>query len=154
MARRTLIDFFADLAAIDGEFLSYDDGYRTWTYTYQDTVARARAFAAHLHENGLAKGDHVVVWSENRPEWIMALWGCLLRGVVLVPIDYRASPDFLRKVAAIVEARAILVGDTVPAPFDGMSADAGSARPPVWPLAGLATSTSSAVIPPIENGPD
>ena len=42
------------------------------------------------------------------------MWGCLLRGVVLVPIDYRASADFLHRVAGIVDARAILVGDAVP----------------------------------------
>ena len=33
MARRTLIDFFDDLALLDGEFLVYDDGYRTWSLT-------------------------------------------------------------------------------------------------------------------------
>jgi hypothetical protein len=31
MARRTLIDFFDDLASTPGEFLVYDDGYRTWS---------------------------------------------------------------------------------------------------------------------------
>src|SRR5688500_1844336 len=113
MARRTLIDFFEDLSTIDGDFLTYDDGYRTWSYTYAETTERARAFASTLHESGIAKGQHIVIWSENRPEWIIALWGCLLRGVVLVPIDYRASTDFTLKVAEIVDARAILVGDTV-----------------------------------------
>src|SRR5215213_4095390 len=99
MARRTLIDFFADLDNVTGEFLVFDDGYRTWSYSYRDTTARARAFAARLHAAGITRGQHVVIWSENRPEWIVALWGCLLRGVVLVPIDYRASADFLRRVA-------------------------------------------------------
>ena len=107
MARRTLIDFFDDLSDISGEFLVFDDGYRTWSYSYRDTTDRARAFAARLHAEGITRGQHVVIWSENRPEWIVALWGCLLRGVVLVPIDYRASADFLRRVAAIVDARAI-----------------------------------------------
>src|SRR4029079_3265002 len=60
------------------------------------------------------KGDKVVFWSENRPEWIVAFWGCLLRGIVVVPIDYRASPDFLARVAQIVAARLILIGQDVP----------------------------------------
>ena len=90
MARRTLIDFFDDLGNISGEFLVFDDGYRSWSYTYRDTADRARAFASRLHDEGITRGQHVVIWSENRPEWIVALWGCLLRGVVLVPIDYRA----------------------------------------------------------------
>ena len=62
--------------------------------------AAARAFAARLHAAGLRKGDAVLFWSENRPEWIVALWGCLLQGVVAVPIDYRASADFLQRVRA------------------------------------------------------
>jgi hypothetical protein len=30
MLRRTLVDYFADLSRIDGEFVVYDDGYRSW----------------------------------------------------------------------------------------------------------------------------
>jgi long-chain acyl-CoA synthetase len=113
MARRTLIDFFDDLAAIDGEFLVYDDGYRTWSVSYRDLVESAHAFAARLRHAGIGKGQAVAIWSENRPEWIIALWGCLLEGAVLVPIDYRASAAFLLRVADIVQARAILIGDVV-----------------------------------------
>ena len=141
MPRRTLIDFFEDLSRIDREFLTYDDGYRSWSYTYAETAARARAFAAHLHAAGITKGQHVIVWGENRPEWIMALWGALLRGVVLVPIDYRASQEFLHKVAEIVNARAILIGDAVPGlqPAPGGSSHAGAEARPVWRLSGVGT---------------
>ena len=69
----------------------------------------------------------MAIWSENRPEWIAALWGALLEGVVVVPIDYRTSAEFLLKVAGIVDAKAILVGDTVDV------APLGNARP-VWKL--------------------
>ena len=55
MARRTLIDFFDDLAAHDGEFLVYDDGYRTWSLTYRDLVGAAGAFAARLRGAGLTR---------------------------------------------------------------------------------------------------
>jgi long-chain acyl-CoA synthetase len=113
MARRTLIDFFDDLAALDGDFLVYDDGYRTWSLSYRETAAAAHAFAAHLRREGIEGGQSVAIWSENRPEWIVALWGCLLEGVILVPIDYRTSASFLARVADIVSARAVLVGDTV-----------------------------------------
>jgi long-chain acyl-CoA synthetase len=113
MARRTLLDFFADLANTRGEFLVYDDGYRTWAYTYAELARLARAFAGRLQESGIGRDDTIAIWSENRPEWVAALWGALLRGTVVVPIDYRASADFLVRVAAIVKARAILAGDVV-----------------------------------------
>ena len=128
MVRRTLIDFFDDLAALDGEFLVYDDGYRTWSLTYADTAAAARTLAGRLRDAGIVKGEAVAIWSENRPEWIVALWGCLLEGVILVPIDYRASGTFLTRVAEIVSARAILAGDVVDtAALNGLAC-------PIWSL--------------------
>jgi LytS/YehU family sensor histidine kinase len=54
------------------------------------------------------KGDTVVVSSESRPELITALWAYLLRGVVVVPIDYRSSQDFLARVAGIVSAKLMI----------------------------------------------
>src|SRR6266851_7567689 len=114
VARDTLIDFFRVLAAARGEFLVYDDGFRSRVYTYDDVGRGASGFAARLHEAGLRKGDKIVFWSENRPEWIVAFWGCLLRGIVVVPIDYRASPDFLARVSRIVAAKLVLVGQDVP----------------------------------------
>src|SRR6185436_12916011 len=130
MPRRTLIDFFADLSSTPGEFVVYDDGYRSWSYTYADVAMAARAFADRLRAQGVARGQHVAVWGENRAEWIVALWGCLLEGVVLVPIDYRASAEFLERVAAIVDARVVLVGDAVD------RSSLGSARP-IWTLSEL-----------------
>ena len=118
MPRRTLLDFFADLATIDGEFLAYDDGYRTWRYRYAEVADRARAFAARLEAAGIGKGHAVAIWSENRPEWVIAFWGCLLRGVIVVPIDYRASPVFLARVSRIVAAKLVLIGQDVP-PISG-----------------------------------
>lgn len=116
MARETLVDFFADLARWPGEFLAYDDGFRSWSYTYGEVAAAARAFARRLETTGLRKGDKVLVWGENRPEWVVAFWGCVLRGVVVVPIDFRASSEFLLRVGAIVGARVVLVGEDVEAP--------------------------------------
>ena len=116
MRRNTLLDFFEDFAGRREDFLVYDDGYRARTYTYRETAAAARAFAARLQAAGIGKADKVLFWSENRPEWIVAFWGCLLNGVVVVPIDYRASPDFLGRVAHIVAAKIVLVGQDVPPP--------------------------------------
>jgi long-chain acyl-CoA synthetase len=128
-----LLDFFADVTGdarsrtSNAQFLAYDDGYRTWTWTYGELAAAARGFARRLGDEGLASGDAIAIWSENRPEWIAAMWGALLQGVVLVPIDYRASPEFLQKVVGIVDAKAILTGDAVDVAALG-------ANPPVWHL--------------------
>ena len=127
MARDTLIDVFQEFVEARGEFLVYDDGFRSRAFTYADVGRAARGFAARLHEAGLRKGDKVVFFSENRPEWIAAFWGCLLCGVVIVPIDYRSSPDFLARVSRIVAAKLVLIGQDVPAL-------AGTPGAPVWLL--------------------
>jgi long-chain acyl-CoA synthetase len=131
--RETLIDFFRDVADIHGEFLVYDDGYRRQGHSYEAVGRAARGFAARLRAIGLHKGDKVVFWGENRPEWVACYWGCLLAGIIVVPIDYRSSPDFVVKVRALVDARVVLIGDDV----RGLDpkADLGGAF--VWPLADL-----------------
>ena len=135
MARDTLIDFFGDLSQARGEFLVYDDGFRSRGYSYAEVAAAAQGLAARLHAFGLHKGDKIVFWSENRPEWIVAFWACLLRGIIVVPIDYRASPDFLTRVVTIVSARLILIGQDVPPFSPPLDAAQGEpARVPVWKL--------------------
>jgi long-chain acyl-CoA synthetase len=130
MARRTLIDFFEDVASIPAEFLTYDDGYRTWSYQYGEIASAARAFAARLDAEGIGRGHTVAIWAENRPEWIIAFWGCLLNATILVPIDYRASAVFLSRVADIVDARALLVGEAV-------DRDRIESARPIWNLGDL-----------------
>ena len=118
MARDTLIDVFHDFSRTRGEFIVYDDGFRSRSYTYEETARRAAHFAVRLVDLGLVRGDAVVFWSENRPEWIAAFWGCLLRGVVVVPIDYRSSQEFLLRVSRIVSAKLVLTGQEVSPPAE------------------------------------
>ena len=49
---------------------------------YRNVVAIARA----LKEWGIEKGDRVAILSENRPEWTIADFACLITGAVVVPI--------------------------------------------------------------------
>jgi long-chain acyl-CoA synthetase len=132
MPWNTLGDVFETLAATRGEFLVHDDGLRTRRHSYADVAAAARGFAGRLHEAGVRKGDAVLVWGENRPEWIAAFWGCVIAGVVVVPIDYRASVEFAGRVGTIVRARLALVGDDVPEEGRRLGL-VGEAIP--WPLA-------------------
>ncbi|WP_180541810.1 AMP-binding protein, partial [Nevskia soli] len=122
MKRETLIDFFNDFANIPKTFLVFDDGYRSHRYSYAQVAGAARSFAARLREAGIGPGERVLFWSENRPEWIAAFWGCVLAGVVVVPIDYRASIEMRDRIAGVAGVRAVLTGDEV------------SSRPGDWKL--------------------
>ncbi|HVT93574.1 MAG TPA: AMP-binding protein [Bryobacteraceae bacterium] len=132
MRRETLLDFFEDFATCPAEFLIHDDGFRTRRYSYAGIARQARAFARRLEQAGIPEGGKVVFFGENRPEWIIALWGCLLRGAVAVPIDYRSPLEFLERVRSKVDARIVLLGDDAEKPADlpeGVE---------VWPFSSLA----------------
>jgi long-chain acyl-CoA synthetase len=116
MRRDTLLDFFEDFASLDDTFIVHDDGYRVREASYRQIASAARAFAARLAEATVSRGDAILVWSENRAEWIVALWGALLAGVVVVPVDYRSSPDLVLRIASIVKAKLVLVGEEVEPP--------------------------------------
>jgi long-chain acyl-CoA synthetase len=130
MPRDTLLDVFRDLVANRGEFLVDDDGYRRRGYTYGHIGRASRGFAARLTAAGLRQGDKVIFWSENRPEWLACYWGCVISGVVVVPIDYRSPPDFVSRVRRLVDAALVLTGDDVPATSDAL--DLGGRT--CWPL--------------------
>src|SRR5580704_2868267 len=111
MTRDTLLDFFHDFAALEDEFLIHDDGFQARHFRYSEIAARARAFAAGLRERGIGRDEKIILYGENTPEWIIAMWGCLLAGVIAVPIDYRSSSEFVDRVKDIVDARMILTGN-------------------------------------------
>ena len=123
---KTLVDVFRTLETRRGEFLVYDDGYRVRRHTYADVTRAARGFAARLIAHGVQKSDKVMLWGENRPEWIACYWGIQLAGAIAVPIDFRSSREFAGRIRAIVDAKVVLAGDDV---------DPGTL--PVWKLAGL-----------------
>jgi long-chain acyl-CoA synthetase len=124
---RTLVDFFYGFAGRPEEFVIHDDGYRRWSYSYRQIGDAAKAFGARLHKQSIAPGEKILFWSENRPEWLAAFWGCLLQKVVVVPVDYRASANVVLGFQQVVQARAIVVGDEVKAGALGEAI-------PIWPL--------------------
>ncbi len=115
MRRQTLIDFFNDFAGLHNPFLVYDDGFRVERYRYSETASQARAFSAYLKASGIGPGEKIIIYAENRPEWLFALWGAILAGVIVVPIDYRSAPDFVERIKQIVNARLVYTGE----PFQG-----------------------------------
>jgi long-chain acyl-CoA synthetase len=138
MPRDTLVDVFTDLAATRGEFLVYDDGFRPVSRSYADVGRAARALAARLAGAGVRQGDRIVIWGENRPEWVAALWAAIISGIVVVPIDYRSSLDFVRRIRAVVDAKVILAGDDLPAEAGaGLHGDGGWDGAAVWRLAAI-----------------
>ena len=80
-------------------------GYRMQTWTYGRIAEEANRLARELELRGIVKGDAVLLWGENSAEWIIAFLGCLLCGVVIVPIDHASTMEFACRVAREVNAK-------------------------------------------------
>ena len=86
-------------------------GLRMTRWSYARLARTAFQFARELESRGIGKGDRVIFWGENSPEWIAAYFGCLLRGAVAVPLDEQSAPDFADHARRQVEAELLLLGE-------------------------------------------
>ena len=76
-----------------------------WSFAY--LAEESRRIGRGLLAAGLAKGEKVVLWAENRPEW-MATWiGAAIAGLVIVPVDYLVSEQECANIIRITRAKAL-----------------------------------------------
>jgi len=103
--RETLLSFLDDCASRKDETaFAYKRGLRTIRWSYTQMRRAAFELARQLESRNIQKGDRVLLWGENSPEWIAAFFGCLIRGAIVVPLDRHSSPDFIRRVQDQVRA--------------------------------------------------
>jgi long-chain acyl-CoA synthetase len=69
-------------------------------FTYRQLADRADHLAQKLHELGVGRGDRVVIYLNNSPEAVAAIFGILKAGAVFVTINRTTKPE---KLAAIVK---------------------------------------------------
>src|SRR5215475_9589504 len=108
---QSIADFFLKNFGAHLEERAYRQrrGYRAQSFTYSQILNMAAAFSQELEKRAIAKGDRVMLWGENCAEWVVAFFGCVLRGVVVVPMDDGASPDFAERVFGQVKAKLLMV---------------------------------------------
>ena len=87
-------------------------GNRRRATSYGEIARLAGRFAALLAQREIGPGDRVLLWGENSAEWIAAFYGCLLRGVLELPLDAYGTAEFARRVAADVRPK-LVVGDAL-----------------------------------------
>jgi long-chain acyl-CoA synthetase len=85
-------------------------GNRRFATAYGELALLAGRFSAELDRRGIRDGERVVLWGDNSAEWIAVFFGCLLRGVLAVPLDAAGSADFANRVVDEVTPR-LIVGD-------------------------------------------
>jgi long-chain acyl-CoA synthetase len=105
----TLIDDFRSIER-DVAVVRYQGNRRRVT-TYGGLARLAGRFAALLAARKIGLGDRVLLWGENSAEWIAAFYGCMVRGVLVVPLDANGTAEFAGRVVADVKPK-LAVGDS------------------------------------------
>jgi acyl-CoA synthetase (AMP-forming)/AMP-acid ligase II len=72
-------------------------------------VERIRCAASAFADLGVDKGDRIAIWAPNSAEWIIAAFGLLTAGGVLVPVNTRFKAEEAADVIGRSGAKAVLV---------------------------------------------
>jgi long-chain acyl-CoA synthetase len=113
---KSLIDYsvlhFADCPSV-----SFVEG---TPITYKQLGQKIEEVAALLSSFGLQKGDKVALFSQNMPNWVIAYFSVVSKGMIIVPV----LPDFTRQEVENVlmhsEAKVLFVSERLQSRVDGL----------------------------------
>jgi acyl-CoA synthetase (AMP-forming)/AMP-acid ligase II len=77
--------------------------------TFTEVVHRIRCAAGAFADLGIEKGERVAVWAPNSADWIVAAFGLLTAGGVLVPVNTRFKSEEAGDLIGRSGAKAVLV---------------------------------------------
>jgi long-chain acyl-CoA synthetase len=80
-----------------------------WRATYLDFHRAARPLVRWLANRGLTIDDRVAIVMGNQPRWHMAAYATFHRGGVVVPLDYKLTPDEVGALLAHAKPRVLFI---------------------------------------------
>lgn len=107
MSWETLPQLVTSAADRFGDAEAVVDGALRLSFT--ELAARVRRAAGALAAAGIGKGDRVALWAPNSAEWMIAAFGVLTAGAVLVPVNTRFKAGEAADVIRRSGAKAVLV---------------------------------------------
>ncbi len=115
----TIVEMFDITVGLHGGrkcFTSYDPEYVS--YTFAEAKQEVDKISAFLLDQGIVKGDRVVVSGKNSPEWALTYLGTLAAGAVVVPIDYHISLEEIQNLVRHSEAKYLFIDEEKYEDFD------------------------------------
>jgi acyl-CoA synthetase (AMP-forming)/AMP-acid ligase II len=77
--------------------------------TFTELTDKVRRAAGAYREAGVKKGDRVAIWAPNSAEWVIAAFGLLTAGGILVPVNTRFKQEEAGDIIRRSGARLILI---------------------------------------------
>ncbi len=104
----TLLDLL-DGFSVNGEktAIVYRTGIRRFSYSYAQLHDLSLRMNGLLAQRGVKPGDRVILWAPNNLSWVVAFFGSIARGAIVVPVDFMSGTE--RAVPVIENSGATLV---------------------------------------------
>jgi HIP---CoA ligase len=77
--------------------------------TFVELVDRVRRAAGAFNAIGIDKGDRIAIWAPNSAQWIIAAFGALTAGAVVVPVNTRFKTEEAADIVGRSGAKAVLI---------------------------------------------
>lgn len=109
--RATLLTLLRDMERLGRETAFVNHlGLRRYRTRYGEVAELAHRFATELARREIKPGERVLLWGANSAAWVAGLYGCMLRGVIAVPLDAAGSTGFVERIVGETTPR-LIVGD-------------------------------------------
>src|SRR5437016_7345113 len=110
MILHSLNDIFFAIASRDEPRLLLRKTVGGWApISSKEFTAKVGGVVKALRSWGISRGDRVAILSENRHEWVVADFACMLLGAIVVPIYTTLTPEQTAYILRDSGARAIFV---------------------------------------------
>ena len=112
----TIVDFLQEAVTRHGsrDALLIKPAFRYLRWSYDKLWEDSGRIATLLQRRGLEKGDQAILWGPNSPHWVLAFFGCLRAGVVLIPLDLRSAPDYVARVISRTDPKIAFISRLTP----------------------------------------
>ncbi|MGM5484439.1 MAG: AMP-binding protein [Nanobdellota archaeon] len=87
----TINDVIRSFRKTEKEACVYKDGFRDYRWSYKELYERILKTIHLLDKKGVRKGDKVMIWAPNSPEWVICHLAIIGRGAISVPVDLMSN---------------------------------------------------------------
>ena len=119
-------------ARVDGARTALVEAATARRHSYAALDADADAWSVRLARWEVGQGDRVAILAQNRAEFVALLFGCIRRGAILVPLNWRLSAPELARVLRDCEPSVLLGEDRLRTVAESALHDADLATTPRW----------------------
>ncbi|MPZ23512.1 MAG: AMP-binding protein [Dehalococcoidia bacterium] len=116
----TLVDLLAQATEEHGNreavWMRRGSGGDAWTYA--ELWRKAQNLSAFFHQQGIGKGQRVLVYAPNSPQLVATYFALFMAGAIVVPIDLRSAPEVTSRIREKARAHTLISGAPVPSELD------------------------------------